>query len=298
MLRFFMPIMVETCYKGQKKERGVHRLNQSTLQQIPEKSADDLKLLLGQCQGFYQPIFFDTLASTNETAKDLAAQGAPEGTVVIAEHQTAGKGRMNRSFFSPRGTGIYMSLILRPNLLAKQALWMTTAAATAVAEAIETLTGKSTLIKWVNDVFCGGKKVCGILTEGTWNMEDGQLEYAILGIGINVAEPEDGFPNALQSIAGAVSDNPDPSFRIRLMANVLERFWSDYTHLPDRAYLSRYQSKSLLQGKSVSVLRGDQSRRAYAGEIDEDFRLFVRYENGETEWLSSGEVSIRSDSVE
>lgn len=254
-----------------------------------------LKSLLGQSQGFYQPILFDTLASTNETAKELATQGASEGTVVIAEHQTAGRGRMNRSFFSPKGTGIYMSLILRPNLLAKQSLWMTTAAATAVAEAIEAVTGKPTQIKWVNDVFCDGKKVCGILTEGAWNIENGQFAYAILGIGINVTEPENGFPDALQSIAGAVSTNTDPSFRLRLLANVLERFWTDYTHLQDRKFLPRYQAKSLLQGKSVTVLRGEQSRRAVAGEIDDDFRLFVRYANGETEWLSSGEVSIRPD---
>lgn len=254
-----------------------------------------LKSLLGQSQGFYQPLFFDTLASTNETAKELAAQGTPEGTVIIAEHQTAGRGRMNRSFFSPRGTGIYMSLILRPNLLAKQSLWMTTAAATAVAEAIEVTTGKPTQIKWVNDVFCDGKKVCGILTEGAWNIKNGQFEYAILGIGINVTEPENGFPDVLQSVAGAVSTNDDPSFRLQLLANVLERFWADYTHLQEREFLPRYQSKSLVQGKSVLVLRGEQARRAIAGEIDDDFRLFVRYANGETEWLSSGEVSIRPD---
>lgn len=262
---------------------------------LEANTQQQLQSLLGQSRGFYRPLFFDTLASTNETAKELAAQGAPEGTVVIAEHQTAGRGRMNRSFFSPRGTGIYMSLILRPNLLAKQSLWMTTAAATAVAEAIEAVTGKPTRIKWVNDVFCGGKKVCGILTEGTWNIENGQFAYAILGIGINVTEPKNGFPDALQSIAGAVSANDDPSFRLQLLANVLERFWMDYIHLQDRMFLPRYQSKSLLQGKSVTVLRGEQSRRAVAGEIDEDFRLCVRYANGETEWLSSGEVSIRPD---
>ena len=125
--------------------------------------------------------------------------------MVIANEQTAGRGRLSRSFFSPKDTGIYMSLLLRPkNYSAKQAVRITTMAAVAMCEAIETVSDEKAEIKWVNDIFVRGEKVCGILTEGSFNLESGLLDYAVLGIGINIYQPKDGFPNELSSIAGAV----------------------------------------------------------------------------------------------
>ena len=142
------------------------------------------------------------VTSTNTLLKAQAEQGAPEGTVLIAESQTAGKGRLGRHFTSPPGTGIYFSLLLRPHCTAEKSLFITTTAAVAVCEAIEQVTGLNPQIKWVNDVYLNEKKVCGILTEASVDFENGGLNWAVLGIGINIAVPEEGFPEEIRSIAG------------------------------------------------------------------------------------------------
>ena len=130
--------------------------------------------------------------STNTLVKHLAEQGGREGMVVIAQHQTAGKGRLGRSFYSPKGTGLYLSILLRPKFSAQEALSITTAAAVAVAEAVDQVTGKEggeAKIKWVNDVYYRYRKVCGILTEASIDFETGGLHYAVLGIGVNLTPP-------------------------------------------------------------------------------------------------------------
>ena len=143
------------------------------------------------------------VTSTNTLLKAQAEQGAPEGTVLIAESQTAGKGRLGRHFTSPPGTGIYFSLLLRPHCTAEKSLFITTTAAVAVCEAIEQVTGLNPQIKWVNDIYLNEKKVCGILTEASVDFENGGLNWAVLGIGINIAVPKEGFPEEIRSIAGA-----------------------------------------------------------------------------------------------
>ena len=134
--------------------------------------------------------------STNTRIRVLAEDGAPEGTVVVAAAQTAGRGRSGKSFLSPAGTGLYMSILLRPALTMGDSLLITTAAAVAVSRAIERVAGCEAKIKWVNDVYVDEKKVCGILTEGALDLENGGLRYAILGIGINICPPDGGFPRA------------------------------------------------------------------------------------------------------
>lgn len=159
------------------------------------------------------------VTSTNTLLKVQAEQGAPEGTVLIAESQTAGKGRLGRHFTSPPGTGIYFSLLLRPRCTAEKSLFITTTAAVAVCEAIEQVTGLNPQIKWVNDVYLNEKKVCGILTEASVDFENGGLNWAVLGIGINIAVPEEGFPEEIRSIAGAIFDGPCPvEMRSRISA--------------------------------------------------------------------------------
>ena len=162
------------------------------------------------------------VTSTNTLLKAQAEQGAPEGTVLIAESQTAGKGRLGRHFTSPPGTGIYFSLLLRPHCTAEKSLFITTTAAVAVCEAIEQVTGLNPQIKWVNDVYLNEKKVCGILTEASVDFENGGLNWAVLGIGINIAVPEEGFPEEIRSIAGAIFDGPCPvEMRSRISAAVI-----------------------------------------------------------------------------
>ena len=234
-----------------------------------------------------------TVSSTNTIAKELAAQGAPEGTVIIAKEQTEGRGRMGRAFYSPPDSGIYFTLILRPTLNLEDSLLITTAAAVAVAKAIEAIAFVKAEIKWVNDIFVGDRKVCGILTEASLNFESGGLEYAVVGIGINI-ETKD-FPDEIKQIAGALfSDKPDNSpVTSMLVAEVLNNLASCMHSLTDRKYLEEYRSRSFLIGKDILVLKGKTSTPAKAVDIDEKARLVVEYEDRTREALISGEVSVR-----
>ncbi|KAI4452223.1 Bifunctional ligase/repressor BirA [Eubacterium plexicaudatum ASF492] len=166
-----------------------------------------------------------TVSSTNTLMKAKADANMPEGCLLIASEQTNGKGRYRRNFYSPHNTGIYMSLLLRPqNCTSVQAAQITTIAAVAMCEAIEAVSGERAEIKWVNDILIRGKKVCGILTEGSFNLETGALEYAVLGLGLNLYEPEEGFPKALISVAGTVFHASHSDAKNRLAAEFLNFF--------------------------------------------------------------------------
>lgn len=237
---------------------------------------------------------YKSLPSTNTALKEKAAQGAREGTVIAAEEQSAGRGRLGRSFYSPSGSGIYFSILLRPPVKATDATLITTAAAAAVALSIEAITGAQAKIKWVNDVFVDGKKVCGILTEGAFDMESGGVEYVVLGIGINITTPEGGFPPEISGLATSVcGDEAVLGIRGLLIAEILNRFWPYYQNLSRKTYLTVYKEKSLIIGGDIDVIGGDQTRKARALDIDDDCRLVVLFEDGKVESLSTGEVSIR-----
>lgn len=234
-----------------------------------------------------------TVTSTNTLAKEMAAKGAPSGSVLIALEQTKGRGRMGRSFYSPNSTGLYLSIILRPDLSLEDSLLITTSAAVAVAKAIEKLTGNDVDIKWVNDLFMKGKKVCGILTEASLNVESGGLEYAVVGIGINVSTKD--FPDKLQKVAGSIfSDKPDDRpITSLLAAQVLNNLAEAMDNITDLDYLKEYKKRSFLIGEDIFVLKGKDSYPAKAIDIDERARLVVEYSNGDREHLLSGEVSVR-----
>lgn len=235
-----------------------------------------------------------SLDSTNNFAREKAVLGMPEGYVVIANTQTNGKGRKGREFFSPSNTGIYMSLVLRPSHCSlKQATKLTTMAAVAVCEAIEIVSNEKAQIKWVNDVYVKGKKVCGILTEASLGLEDNFLEYAIIGIGVNVSMPIDGFPKEIQNIAGAVFENAQNDGKNRIAAEILNRFMSYYMVLPKANYIEEYRSRNFVIGKEILVNLSDEQKKAVALNIDDEFHLIVKYDNNKTETLSSGEISIR-----
>lgn len=235
-----------------------------------------------------------SVTSTNIVAKELAAKGVREGTVVAAIEQTEGRGRMGRSFYSPASTGIYFSVILRPMLNMEDSLLITTAAAVAVAKAIESVAGIKASIKWVNDVYVEGKKVCGILTEASLNFESGGLEYAVLGIGINI-ETKD-FPEGLNQTAGSVfKDKPSGApIKSMLLAEVLNNLADSMSSLTDRSLIEEYKNRSFLIGKNILVLRGQNAIPAKAIDIDDKAHLVVEYEDGSKEALNSGEVSIRT----
>lgn len=236
-----------------------------------------------------------SVTSTNTLLKDLAGEGEKEGKVLIAEEQTGGRGRLGRKFYSPAKTGIYMSILLRPKLTVDDALFITTSAAAAVAEAIESVTGCDASIKWVNDIYCNGKKVCGILTEAGVDFEGGGLEYCIVGIGINVARPLEDFPEELKDIADGIFETRlySSDLRSRLAAEILNRFWGYYKEFHNKNFIKEYRERSFLIGREISVLMGDKQEKATALDIDERARLIVKLTNGEIKALSSGEVSVR-----
>jgi len=234
--------------------------------------------------------------STNTLAKRLAAQGCAAGHVIIAEGQTEGRGRLGRAFFSPRGSGLYMSVVLRPKGELASPELITTAAAVAVCRAIEEVAAANPEIKWVNDVLVGGRKVCGILTEGAASPSGG-IEYAVLGIGINLAAPAGGFPPEIADVAGALFEYEPPSDIFeRAAAAVLENFAKLYL-LPGASrdeIVRSYKLYCSTPGKHVEVIRGNERRPALALALDDSLRLIVRYdEGGETEALSFGEISVK-----
>ena len=235
-----------------------------------------------------------TAPSTNALVRENANQGRPEGCIIIACEQTDGRGRYGRQFFSPVDSGVYLSLLLRPTACSpQQATCLTAAAAAAMCQAIEAVTGQQPGIKWVNDIFLHGKKVCGILTEAAVGLETGTLNYMVLGAGVNLYPPAEGFPEEIQSIAGSVLEHSCPEAKNRLVGEFLNRFWDFYTHPERKAYLEDYRARSLAIGRNVTVLSAGKTVSAYAYGIDDDFRLLVRYENGDTEALSYGEIRIQ-----
>lgn len=252
------------------------------------------------------PFTFDartSLDSTNTALKSLAESGAAEGYVLLAETQTAGRGRLDHSFLSPDGCGIYMSLLLRPrDLDASRSLLLTTAAAVAVATAVEEICGCRAEIKWVNDVYINAKKVCGILTEGALDPSGARLKYAVIGIGINVFRPQDGYPNDLADIAGALYSSPDDAaehIREHLIASVLERLANIYTKDicgasgGEASFTGEYASRSMLDGKAIEIDKGGAVYRATALRINPDCSLEIVTEDGAHEALTFGEVRVR-----
>ena len=247
--------------------------------------------------------------STNTLLKEMAASGEHEGTLLTADTQSAGRGRLDRSFHSPE-SGLYMSLLLRPyeqgiRLHAENSLNITTAAAVSVCRAIESVCGRSCGIKWVNDIYSEGKKLCGILTEGSLVQNSYDLDYAILGIGVNIEEPKNGFPPEIAGIAGAIykygEKSPEDILETRayLAAEIINNFSKVYTESicgktpTDEAFINEYRSRSVLNGKRIEIIRGNDSVGGRAIEINPDCSLTVETDDGEILSLTYGEVRIK-----
>ena len=236
------------------------------------------------------------IGSTNDYLREKAAQGKGEGYAVIAGAQTRGKGRTGRSFYSPADTGIYLSLLLRPKDCGPaQAVKFTTMAAVAACEAIEKVSHRSPQIKWVNDIYIDGKKVSGILTEASVSLENGSLEYVLLGIGINVYPPEKGFPQELRETAGSVFQERKSDGKNQLAAGFLNRLMDIYTKEETGEYAEEYRKRSMVLGKRIQILTPEGEKGARALEIDKDCRLLVEYEDGNRELLRAGEIRIRPE---
>ncbi|MTV48517.1 biotin--[acetyl-CoA-carboxylase] ligase [Heliobacillus mobilis] len=241
--------------------------------------------------------FHTSLPSSNITAKELARQGAPEGTVVLTEEQTAGRGRLGRGWYSPPGLGIYMSLILRPRIPLGQTPQVTLLASVALCKALEAVTPVRPQIKWPNDILVNGKKLCGILTELNAEME--AVNYLVVGIGINLNQQPADFPGDVANVAtSAAIAGGEPVDRIRFLTTLLSFFEADYDHWLQKGF-SQLREEWLARaagiGTTVRIISGKQEWLGQAEGIDTDGALLVRNEDGELQRLISGEVSLRPE---
>lgn len=237
--------------------------------------------------------YFEEIDSTNNYAKALAKQGAPGGTVLIAGSQTGGRGRLGRSFSSPAGMGIYLSVILRPNCSPADAMHLTCAAAVASCEAIEAATGNVPGIKWTNDLLLGNRKLGGILTEIAINPKTGLLDWAVVGIGINCCQQSADFPPEIRDMAcslGLQSQNRAivAAALIECLQHMDARLLSE-----KKETMISYRKRCMTVGRDISLLRGDHVRHGTALDIDDNGALIVRFTDGKVEAVASGEVSIR-----
>lgn len=236
---------------------------------------------------------FDSVDSTNTAARLAHESGEAPGLAVLAGRQTEGRGTRGRSFFSPEGTGLYLSVLFEPDIPITDSALVTTSAAAAAALALEKISGERIDIKWVNDLYLRGRKICGILTEGFMT---GKGWTCIVGIGINLMPPEKGFPEELSLTAGALFPygcGDISSLRIKAAGEILNRFMEFAGGLRQRTYLPFYRERLFVVGKRISVISPSGIRAAEALGTDDFCRLLVRYDDGTEEYLASGEISVK-----
>ena len=266
--------------KGYMLETGSDLLSEEGLRiRLPEKYRD--------CE----ILVYSTIDSTNTQAKKLALDKAMHGTIILAEEQTAGRGRYGKSFFSPRGEGLYLSLILKPDKGASDTQMITVAAAVAVCRAIEKLTDKKPQIKWVNDIFLDGKKICGILSEAVTDFESGSVESIVVGVGVDCAVNEKQIPEELRAIIGSL--DAFGLSRNALAAEIAGEILELFVRLGDRGIIDDYRARSLMLGRDISFVQGSVRKSAKVKGISDNGGLIVKLENGDETTLCSGEVTIR-----
>lgn len=231
-------------------------------------------------------LYYPTIDSTNNECKRLLANSKEGVFLVAADEQTAGRGRQGKSFYSPALTGVYFSIVIKPKTSLQNAVTATTAAAVAVCRAIEALTELKPKIKWVNDVYLNGRKICGILTEAITNFEEGTVESVIIGIGINISTLE--FPDDVEN-AGCLGAKISRSALIAEITNELLKIaGGDY-----KSFIDYYRSRSFVIGERIKFIQSSKVTEATAIAIDETGGLEVLLDNGEKTVLRSGEISIR-----
>lgn len=238
----------------------------------------------------------EEVESTNDLAKQLSTD-TEQDMVIISDYQTDGHGRRGRSFFSPKGTGLYMSFLIHPKVEISKATMITCMGAVAVCKAIEQMTEAKPSIKWVNDIFLEDRKICGILTEGHTSMEDGSLEYVVVGIGINLYYPRDGFPEEIKKIAGVLFPNGQNRENVKneLCCKIIHEFMKLYRNMDNEEFIDDYRSRSNLIGSYVKIIQPGKNIANEYGKvlgIDNECHLVVETDNGETKALSTGEVSV------
>ncbi len=255
-----------------------------------------LSRLSAECPWRDTLYWYDTIDSTNTKAKELAKDGAPHGTVLIAGHQTGGRGRLGRSFSSPAGMGVYLSVILRPNCKPAQLMHLTCATAVAMCNAVEQAAGLRPGIKWTNDLVFNRKKLGGILTELSPDPNTGLVDYAIIGIGINCCQTKADFPPEIQDMAASLSMVSGQAVKPASLAAAMIEALVDM----DRSLLSGkeemmdcYRKDCITLGQDILLVQGDNTCYGTALDLDEAGGLIVRFADGSVKTVTSGEVSVR-----
>ena len=251
---------------------------------IAALSAEKIALLLGGvCVRT-----FDTIDSTNNEAKRMLESGFSGFALVAAEAQTSGRGRLGRSFYSPESTGLYFTLIIPPCFPAEEATLLTPAAAVATVRVLEKISSESLKIKWVNDIYKGDKKICGILAEAVLDAEGGSFAGFAVGIGINIST--ENFPEDISDIAASLKTDADKN---EIAAGIARELFAFAKNLSAREFLPEYREHSLVTGKEIYFIKDREKTNATALGIDSDGGLTVKLENGEVTTLRGGEISVR-----
>ncbi|MEI5993884.1 biotin--[acetyl-CoA-carboxylase] ligase [Candidatus Enterococcus mansonii] len=256
-------------------------------------SAEGIQFALNPDTPKLSIVVLDSSESTMKDAKLAAINGEPSNTLIVADLQEASKGRFGRPFFSKAGVGIYMSMLLRPNQNFEEMAQYTVIMAVAIARAMDNLASVQTEIKWVNDIYINGKKVCGILSEAMSDVESGQISNVIIGMGINFSLKQREFPEELQEKATSLFQENSPTItRNDLIAEIWNQFYSILDQLPDRTFLEEYRQKSFVLGKTVSFTQAGVDYKGIATTISEHGELVVKLDEGIEKVLSSGEISL------
>lgn len=238
------------------------------------------------------------VTSTNELLLSRGAAGEAEGLILTADRQTAGRGRSGRNFYSPETAGIYTSLLLRPKLTMEQIEKLTPLAAVAVCEVLEEIAGCRLQIKWVNDIYREGRKICGILAQASPIFTDGIPDYVVMGIGINLFPPQGGFPQEIRDVAGSLWNETvsDPLIREKIIGRLWRRFYEFYQDPDDASFVDTYREHMMLLGEEVIAYDGaDGSERvAILTGLTDDYALLLQFEGEDAPAeVRTGEIRIR-----
>lgn len=238
----------------------------------------------------YNITIYDSVDSTNNYGKKLISNGSKEATIIIANEQTKGRGRMGREFFSPANTGVYMSFVLFPNRHVSELGTLTTKVCVAVCRVIEAIKDCKAEIKWVNDIYVDKKKVCGILTEAVTDFESGTVEAVVIGIGLNIRTASIDFPDELSLSAGSV--NPVSVSRNVIVAKIINEVMAIYNDGDEKLLMEEYRQRCFLIGKEITYYRNGISCVGKAVDINDQGYLIIEKDNGDMDILNSGEVTL------